>query len=62
MKQLTGVDFAENGDLSAVSAICENCGYVIESQTFEKSEIVKIPVYQKCPVCGVKFDKHLIFE
>lgn len=61
--QIIGIDLAnENSeDWSAVSSVCGNCRYIIETKVYDKKE-VQATIFKRCPVCGVRFKKHIIQE
>lgn len=61
--QIIGADLAgENSeDWSAISSVCGNCNTIIESNVFDKGN-PQSTIFKRCPVCGIKFTKHIINE
>jgi len=62
--QIIGIDLADENseDWSAISSVCGNCKTVIESKTFDKDNIPQSAIFKRCPICGVRFKKHIINE
>ena len=63
--QIIGIDIADENseDFSVISLICGNCNTVIESKAFvNKDNKPQATIFKRCPVCGVRFKKHIINE
>lgn len=61
--QIIGIDLADEriGDCSAVSSMCGWCRNIVESKTFSnEDEKPQMTIFKKCPICGVKFTRHII--
>ena len=62
-KQIISIDWSNGKDYSAISCVCGNCGYILETLSFQECEkSVNFIIYKKCPKCGVKFKKHIVIE
>lgn len=60
--QVIGIDWANEEDYSSVNVICSSCKTILLTGVSTDESFIGVPIYRKCPICGVKFDKHIIRE
>lgn len=61
--QIIGIDLSNSEDYTCISNKCGNCNTVIESKAFHpQNNKPQTTIFIKCPVCGIKFKKHIIVE
>lgn len=58
---IISIDFAINGDRSAIVSSCYKCRTLLDVQTYIGNEL-NIKIFIKCPNCGIKFKQHKIVE
>lgn len=64
-KQIIAIDFASEGteDMSAITSMCTKCKAILESRVYDPNKNnMQLSMFVKCPICGVKFNKHIIHE
>lgn len=64
-KQIIGIDFSSEKfrDLTSLNSLCTKCKSVVESKTFKPDDNApQMSVFIKCPICGVKFTSHQLYE
>lgn len=65
MTQIIGIDFsdASSKDKTCTSVLCGSCKNILDVKFFDPNDNQIYPtLFKKCPVCGVKFTKHIINE
>jgi len=63
--QIIGIDLADENfeDYSVISITCLSCNTIIETKAFaNKDNMPQATIFKRCPICGVKFKKHIIRE
>lgn len=64
-KQIIGIEFANEkyGDCTVLNSMCTKCKTIIESKEFKvENNSPQMSLFIKCPVCGVKFKSHKLYE
>jgi len=63
--QIIGLDLADENseDYSVIMSSCSHCNSILKGKSYKhKENDLNFIIYKNCPVCGIKFERHIIQE